>query len=166
MTVFKKTGNFQIDLRNIKNITSTIDKKLKSKLTADQKIDGLSLDELQDLSKIVKLADFMMCKYEDKKEMYSILTDFVYMIKESADDITGLDDEISELILSAEDSIKKVKDVHSRLHKRTGIEHEDDSIKIEQILAETGSINLTKFTTEINTVGYQQNSEEESEQVI
>ena len=166
MTVFKRPNNFQIDLTNIRNITSTIDKKLKAKLTTEQKLDGLSLEELQDLSKIVKLADFMLCKYEDKKEMHSILSDFVYMIKESADDITGLDDDISELILSAEDSIKKVKDVHSRLHKKTGMEHDDDSLKIAQILAETGSINLTKFTTEINTVGYQPNSEGESEQVI
>ena len=166
MTVFNTTRNFSKDLGNIRNLTSKIDKKLKEKSTPEQKINGLSFEELNDLSKIVKLADFMLCKYEDKKDMQSILTDFVSMIKESAEDITGIDDEISELILSAEDSIKKVKDVHSRLHKRTGMENEDDSHKIDQILAETSSINLTKFTTDINTVEYQQNSEEESGQVI
>ncbi|MDX1597010.1 MAG: hypothetical protein R3327_08750 [Nitrosopumilaceae archaeon] len=166
MTVFNTTRNFSKDLGHIRNLTSKIDKKLKEKSTPEQKINGLSFEELNDLSKIVKLADFMLCKYEDKKDMQSILTDFVSMIKESAEDITGIDDEISELILSAEDSIKKVKDVHSRLHKRTGMENEDDSHKIDQILAETSSINLTKFTTDINTVEYQQNSEEESGQVI
>lgn len=166
MTVFNSKRNFQNDLSHIKKITSTIDKKLKAKLTDEQKIDRLSFEELQDLSKIVKLADFMMCKYEDKKEMHSILTDFVYVIKESAEHITGIDDEISELILSAEDSINKVKDVHARLHNKSGMEKEDDSLKIEQILAETSPINLTKFTTDINTVGYQSNSKEESEQVI
>ena len=166
MTVFNTARNFPKDLSYIKNLTSKIDKKLKEKSTLEQKIEGLSFEELNDLSKIVKLADFMLCKYEDKKEMQSILIDFVSMIKESAEDVTGIDDEISELILSAEDSIKKVKDVHSRLHKHSGMEKEDDSLKIEQILAETSPINLTKFTTEINTVGYQQNSEEESGQVI
>ncbi len=166
MTVFNTTRNFSKDLSYIKNLTSKIDKTIKEKSTPEQKIEGLSFEELNDLSKIVKLADFMLCKYEDKKEMQSILIDFVSMIKESAEDVTGIDDEISELILSAEDSIKKVKDVHSRLHKHTGMEKEDDSLKIEQILAETSPINLTKFTTEINTVGYQQNSEEESGQVI
>jgi len=166
LTVFNGTRNFSKDLGHIKNLTSKIDKKIKEKSTPEQKLEGLSFEELNDLSKIVKLADFMLCKYEDKKEMQSILIDFVSMIKESAEDVTGIDDEISELILSAEDSIKKVKDVHSRLHKRTGMEKEDDSLKIEQILAETSPKNLTKFTTEINTVGYQQNSEGESGQVI
>ena len=75
----------------------------------DSKIDKLSMEELQDLGKIVGLADFMMCKYEDKKETKEILGHFVSIIRDSAESIGEIDDEVSELIISSEDSINKNK---------------------------------------------------------
>ena len=61
----------------IRAISSKIDKKLSEiKSSDDSKIDKLTLEELRDLDKIVGIADFMMCKYADKKEMRSILQDF------------------------------------------------------------------------------------------
>ncbi len=157
-------NNFKIDLDRIKNITSKIDKKLSQvKISEEEKISGLTLEELQDLSKIVGLADFMLYKYEDKKDVRAILQEFVEMIKTSAVEVEGMDDDISELILSAEDSIKKIKNSHGKIHQKTGFEKDNDSFQIDEILRETGSINLTKIATEINTVGYQSNSKEESE---
>ena len=47
------------------------------------KIDKLTLDELQDLDKIAGIADFMLTKYADKKEMYSILKHFTPIITET-----------------------------------------------------------------------------------
>lgn len=166
MDIISNKLGFKRELARIKTISEKIDNKLShSKISEEEKIQGLTLEELQDLSKIVGLADFMLQKYEDKKDMHSILGDFVTMIKESAEGIGGLDDEISELILSAEDSLKKVKESHQKIYSKSEFEKED-SIQAAQILAETSSINLTKFATEINAVEYQQNSQEDSEQVI
>ena len=156
--------NFKKDLARIKSISGKIEKKIsQTNISEDQKISGLTVEELQDLSKIVGLADFMLYKYEDKKDVRAILEEFVGMIKESAEAIDGIDDEISELILSAEDSIKKIKDTHGRIHQKSGLEKENDQFQVTEILRETGSINLTKIATEINTVGYQQNSQGESD---
>jgi len=156
--------NFKRDLERIKNITGKVDKKLSQvNISEEEKISGLTLEELQDLAKIVGLADFMLYKYEDKKDVRAILGEFVEMIKASAIEIEGMDDEISELILSAEDSIKKIKTSHGKIHQKSGFENNDDSFQIDEILRETGSINLTKIATEINTVGYQPNSKVESE---
>lgn len=163
MDILNNKNGFKRDLQRIKNLSEKIDKKLsQTRISEEEKIQGLTLEELQDLSKIVGLADFMLYKYEDKKDMRSILSDFVTMIKESAEGIDGLDDEISELILSAEDSIKKIKESHRKIYAKSEFEM-DDSFKAEQILAETGSINLTNFATEINAVEYQHNSSEKSE---
>jgi len=107
--------NFTKDIQRIKDISSKIDKKLSVKSSDDVKIDKLSLEELQDLDKIVKIADFMVCKYADKKEMSSILKHFASIISETAISLEDLDDEISELIISAEDSINKVKDMHENI---------------------------------------------------
>lgn len=163
LDILNNKNGFKRDLQRIKNLSEKIDKKLsQTGISEEEKIQGLTLEELQDLSKIVGLADFMLYKYEDKKDMRSILGDFVAMIKESAEGIDGLDDEISELILSAEDSIKKIKESHRKIYAKSEFEMED-SFKAERILAETGSINLTKFATEINAVEYQHNSSQKSE---
>jgi hypothetical protein len=137
-------------------------KKLSEvKPSEDSKIDKLTMEELQDLDKIVGIANFMMCKYADKKEMRSILKHFTSIIDETASSLVDLDDEVSELIISAEDSINKVKDMHSHISDKSDFKKKylDGPDYNEH---ETSAINLTNFVTEINTVEYQQNSREET----
>ena len=94
--------NFLKDIERIRSISSIIDKKLSDVKSSDtNKIDKLTLDELQDLDKIVRIADFMLCKYADKKEMRSILEYFTSIITVTANSMDNLDHDISELILSA-----------------------------------------------------------------
>ena len=50
------------------------------------------------MDKIVGIANFMICKYADKKEMRSILKHFASIIDETAESLEDLDDEVSELI--------------------------------------------------------------------
>ena len=154
--------DFSKDLERIKSISSIIDKKLSEvKPSDDSKIAKLTLEELQDLDKIVGIANFMMCKYADKKEMYSILKHFTSIIDETANSLEDLDDEVSELIISAEDSINKVKDMHSHISDKSDFKKRYlDGPDYNEY--ETSAINLTNFVTEINTVEYQQNSREET----
>ena len=154
--------DFSKDIDRIKSISSIIDKKLSEvKPSEDSKIDKLSLEELQDLDKIVGIANFMMCKYADKKEMRSILKHFTSIIYETASSLENLDDEVSELIISAEDSINKVKDMHTHISDKSDFKKKylDGPDYNEH---ETSPINLTNFVTQINTVEYQQNSREET----
>ncbi|MCV0366747.1 MAG: hypothetical protein K5798_05750 [Nitrosopumilus sp.] len=159
MITISSKRDFLKDFQRIKEISAKIDKKLSEVKPSDaDKIDKLTLDELQDLDKIVKIADFMMCKYSDKKEMSSILRHFTSVISETAVSLEDLDDEISELIISAEDSINKVKDIHAHISNKSDFKknyHDGPDFNEE----ETSGINLTNFVTEINTVEYQQNSQ-------
>jgi len=153
---------FSKDLDRIRSISSKIDQKLSNTQPPDNAvIDKLSVDELQDLKKIVGIADFMVCKYEDKKEMQSILKHFVLIISETANSLEDLDDEVSELTIAAEVSINKMKDMHSHIS-----EHSDFKKKYhdgpDYNEYETSGINLTNFTTEVHTVEYQQNSQGET----
>ena len=148
------------DIARIKNISSKIDKRL-SELKSDSddsKIEKLSVEELQDLDKIASIADFMLCKYEDKKEMKSILKYFKSIISDTSESLNSLDDEVSELIMSAEDSINKVKDMYAHLSEQSDFKKKYHSGP-DYAEHETSGINLTNFAIEINTVGYQQNSQ-------
>ena len=154
---------FAKDIGHIESLSAKIEQKLSA--STDFKIDKLTLEELQDINKIVGLANFMLFKYEDKKEARLILQHFVSIITESAQSIECIDDEISELILSAEDSINKVKNMHSKISEKSDLEKSylDESDYNEP---KTGSINLTNFTTAINPSEYQQNSQGSTVQVI
>ncbi len=162
LTILNSKRDFSKDIDRIRALSSKIDKKLsEAKLANNDKIDKLTLEELQDLNKIVGVADFMLCKYADKKEMRSILKHFVSIISDTANSLENLDDEISELIISAEDSINKVKDMHANISEKSDFKkrYHDGPDYNEH---ETSAINLTNFTTEVNTAEYQQNSQEQT----
>ena len=112
--------DFFKDVEHIRSLSSIIDKKLSEvRPSESDKINNLTLDELQDLDKIAGIANFMLSKYADKKEMRSILKHFTSIIAETTDSMGDLDDEVSELILSAEDSINKVKDMHANIDDKS-----------------------------------------------
>ncbi|MCH8916152.1 MAG: hypothetical protein IIA82_09985, partial [Thaumarchaeota archaeon] len=120
MTILNSKRNFSKDIERIRTLSSKLDKKLSEvKPSDDDKINKLTLEELQDLNKIVGIADFMLCKYADKKEIHSILKHFVSIISDTANSLENLDDEISELIISAEDSINKVKEMHVHISEKS-----------------------------------------------
>ena len=159
LNVLNTKRDFSKDLERIKSLSSKIDKKISDAKSSDDKnLEKLTLEELQDLNKIVGIADFMLVKYADKKEMRSILKYFVSVISDAAGSIEDLDDEISELIMSAEDSISKVKGIHVDISEKSDFKkkYHDGPDYNEH---ETSAINLTNFATEINTVEYQQNSQ-------
>ena len=159
LNVLNTKRDFSKDLDRIKSLSSKIDKKISDAKSSDDKnLEKLTLEELQDLNKIVGIADFMLVKYADKKEMRSILKYFVSVISDAAGSIEDLDDEISELIMSAEDSISKVKGIHVDISEKSDFKkkYHDGPDYHEH---ETSAINLTNFATEINTVEYQQNSQ-------
>ncbi len=159
MTILNSKRNFSKDIERIRTLSSKLDKKLSEvKPSDDDKINKLTLEELQDLNKIVGIADFMICKYADKKEIHSILKHFVSIISDTANSLENLDDEISELIISAEDSINKVKEMHVHISEKSDFKkrYHDGPDYNEH---ETSAINLTNFGTEVNPAEYQQNSQ-------
>ncbi len=158
MIILNSKRNFSKDIERIRTLSLKIDKKLSEAKPSDDRIDKLTLEELQDLNKIVGIADFMLCNYADKKEMRSILKHFVSIISDTANSLENLDDEISELIISAEDSINKVKDMHVHISEKSDFKKRYHNGP-EYNEHETSAINLTHFGTEVNPREYQQNSQ-------
>jgi len=115
------------DLKKIQKFTSLIETKLLNFDKDEQKIDKLSFEELQDLNKLLQIADFILTKYEDKKQVYNLIKDFVDMISKSSNSLDFLDDKISELVVSAQSTISGIKNLQSGVSENFSLIHPNTS---------------------------------------
>ncbi len=146
--------NFKKDLKKIRRISSIVEKKLSQfDKKEEQKIEKLTYEELQDLSKLTSAADYILTKHEDNREVYSLLKDFVDMINNSSASMDLLNDRISELVLSAESSISKIKNLQGDVSENYSlIQSDSKKQEIEAIITpESSTNNLTKSTTAVYT---------------
>lgn len=103
----------------VRSVSSGIGKRLSALDPSDEAaVPNLSHEELHDLNRLVGIADFLLCKYADKKEAYSIFKEFASIVAKTADSLEQIDDEISELMLSANDSVGRITDMRDRLSDR------------------------------------------------
>ena len=103
------------DLKKIQKFSSMVETKLRNYDKDEKKIEKLSFEELQDFHKLLQIADFILTKYEDKKQVYNLIKDFVDMISNSSNSMDFLDDKISELVVSAQSTIAGIKTLQSNV---------------------------------------------------
>lgn len=133
MNILKKHAK---DLTRIKKVTSLVEARLESEISR------LDTEELQDLDKLLQMAGFILCKYEDRRQTHALLAEFVGIIERSAGSLESVNDQIDELALSAEGAILRIKDIQSSM----------SDAKPE---AKKSGINLTKSSIPIYTHEYQ-----------
>ena len=146
--------NFKKELKKIRRISSFVEKKLSQFDKKDEKkIEKLSYEELQDLSKLTSAADYILTKYEDNREVYSLLKDFVDMINNSSASMDMLNDRINELVISADSAITKIKNLQGDVSENYSLisseakKHEKET----SITPESSTNNLTKSVTAVYT---------------
>lgn len=151
----------------VRKLSSLVDKKMESyRQKNNQKIEKLTPAELQDLHEILRIADFILTKHEMNKDFHSILKEFVGIINKSANSVESLDDEICELVISAESTITHIKSLQGKVSDDFDFEANQKEGKIEGITYESNGNNLTNSSTGVHPREYQQNSTVEAEQVI
>ena len=98
----------------MRKFSSIVEKQLeKSKKSDEAAVENLTFEELRDLDKLLQITSFLLCKYENKREVYSLLKDFASMARSSTDSIGMLDDQIGEMALGADDAIKRIRELQS-----------------------------------------------------
>jgi uncharacterized protein YfiM (DUF2279 family) len=146
--------NFRKELKKIRRISSIVEKKLiQFDKKEERKIEKLTYEELQDLSKLTSAADFILTKYENNREVYSLLKEFVDMINSSSTSMDLLNDRISELVISAGSAISKIKNLQGDISENYSL-MSSDSIKQKNeaiITPESSTNNLTKSATAVYT---------------
>ena len=120
-SILKNLGNKlrgKTDLVDIRNFSKLVNKRLEELNKNNEfKINQLGVDELNDLNKLLQIADYILCSHEEKKELHSILKKFVDVINESISSIENIDDKTNELIISADSTISKIKNHQISMNK-------------------------------------------------
>mgnify|MGYP001210990499 CR=1 FL=1 len=104
-----------VNLEKVKHFKSVIEKKIDS---GDiQKFQNYEYEELNDFHKILQICEFILEKYESKRELSQNLKKFVSVIDSTLINLESLDEEINELTVSADFSLKKIQEFKSNLIK-------------------------------------------------
>jgi len=123
----KKQRNFIKDFKKIEKFSSLVEKRLLTFDKDKQRIEKLSIEELQDLNELLRLADYILTKHEDKKEVYALLKDFVAMINNSSNSMDLLNDKITELVVSAEAAISRIKNLQTDISENYSLKGTKES---------------------------------------
>ena len=84
--------------------------------TADRRaVESIAPEDLRDFEAVLQAARYLMFKYDDRREVRALMKDLVGIIERSTDGLGAIDDQICELVLSVEDSIRRIKDAQARM---------------------------------------------------
>ena len=150
----KKNRNFTKDLKKVRIFSFLAEKKLSQFDKKDEnKIKNMTFEQLQDLQQLTSAANFILLKYEDNKEVYSLLKDFVDMIHNSSESVDLLNDKIMEMIVSAESAISRIKKLQGDVSENfslisTSKMNDENEPKIT---TKASTNNLTKSATAVYT---------------
>lgn len=154
-------------MSKVQKLSALVDEKMKSyRQKNNQKIEKLTPAELQDLHEILRIADYILTKHEMNKDFHSILKEFVGIINHSANSVESLDDEICELVISAEGTISRIKTLQGKVSDDYDLEANQKESEIKENHSKSSGNNLTNSSIGVYTHGYQCNSAVEAEQVI
>ena len=152
--ISKKNRNFIKDLKKVRIFSFLAEKKLSQFDKKDEnKIKNMTFEQLRDLQQLTSAANFILLKYEDNKEVYSLLKDFVDMIHNSSESVDLLNDKIMEMIVSAESAISRIKNLQGDVSENfslisTAKKNDENEPKIT---TRTSTNNLTKSATAVYT---------------
>ncbi|MBM3910924.1 MAG: hypothetical protein FJ356_04685 [Thaumarchaeota archaeon] len=149
MVSIKPTLNIQKSRKKLQKISALVEKRLAEIDSDKKKISQLSVEELQDFNQILRIADYVLYKYEHKKEVFSLIKEFVDMINSSIGSMGTLNDNLSELVISAEDSIKRIKSLQSNVSENLISEEYARSDGYTKSARHDSTNNLTKSATPV-----------------
>jgi len=149
MVSIKSTINITNSRKKIQKLSSLVEKRLEELDSDKKKINQLSLEELQDFNQILRIADYILYKYEHKKEVFSLIKEFVDMVNSSVGSMDELNDKVSELVISAEDSIKRIKCLQSNVSENFTLEPHAKSDDFAKSEGQDSTNNLTKSATPV-----------------
>lgn len=178
-------GDGQSDLSGhldkIKVLSSKIEQKIsqKDKDESDSFIETLSVEELKDIRHVMLAAEYLLTKYQDKRDIKEFLQEFIGLILNASNSVNGLKDELEDLVISAEFALQQIQTLHNDVTENLAFgrvtQTKIDDFKIPSLLStlapkvepvkimtegteilrtEVSSINLTNSTRRINTGDY------------
>lgn len=159
-----EAGTLERDIDRIRYVSGMVKKRiLESNPKYEQKIKRLTNEELEDLDHVLGLAEQLLIKHHQKKETCALFKEFVDMIKDWSCSFAEINNDVQELMVSAQYSVSEIKTAQSDVASNLSFGERE---KQQSQSANVGTINLTKSVTPVYTQEYQQNHQAQCEQVI
>src|SRR5438309_11029054 len=110
----RSSEDISVPLDKIRDISSKIQEKIiqKSPDKDDKFIETLSVEELKDLRQVILAAEYLLTKYQDKRDLKIFLEDFIGIIMHAANSVNTLKDELEDLVISAEVALQQIQTLH------------------------------------------------------
>jgi hypothetical protein len=159
------------------SISAKIEQKIaqKSPDKDDKFIETLSVEELKDLRQVMMAADYLLSKYQDKKELKLFLEDFIGVILHATNSVNSMRDDLTDLLISAETAFHQIQTLHEEVTQHLSLDRfvqtrlddyhlrspksvmpaKIESVKVEPV---SSPINLTNTTRRIYTRDYLTNT--------
>lgn len=165
-------------LFRIKTLSSKIEQKIAQKDKGDDGfIDTLSVEELKDLRQVILASEYLLTKYQDKKDLKVFLEEFIGIIMHATNSVNGLRDELEDLVISAEVALQQIHTLHDDVAQTLtlgrGSQTKLDDFRLSRVsampllrepvnapatetptVAQSSSINLTNPTRRVHTSDY------------
>jgi len=141
------------ELRKVRHFSSIIIKKLKFESINSENINSFTFEELTDINKILSLTDFILTKYEHKKNMRLILKEFVDLITKSTNSLESIDDEVEEMLIFSNAEISRLKNIQRNFSKKNDFVFNENEPENEQN-SKNSVNNLTRFSTDVYSSNY------------
>jgi|SRR5579872_64631 len=174
----ESSGDVSIPLDKIRNISSKIEEKITQKTPDkdDKFIETLSVEELKDLRQVMMAAEYLLSKYQDKKELKVFLEDFIGIILHATNSVNTMRDDLTDLLISAEMAFNQIQTLHEEVtqnlsmdrfvqtrlddYRNTFVPQAVAPTKIEEAKVKEvpSPINLTNTTRRIYTHDYLTNT--------
>lgn len=164
-------------LFRIKTLSSKIEQKIAQKDKGDDGfIDTLSVEELKDLRQVILASEYLLTKYQDKKDLKVFLEEFIGIIMHATNSVNGLRDELEDLVISAEVALQQIHTLHDDVAQTLtlgrGSQTKLDDFRLSRVslpllrepvnesstetpaVTQPSSINLTNPTRRVHTSDY------------
>jgi hypothetical protein len=138
-------------------------KILESNPNYEEKLQNLTKEELEDLDKVLGMAEQILLKHQHKKDAYVLLKEFSDLLKNWTLSLSEINDQIQIMLISVQSSVSEIKNAQNDVSTNFSI---DETKKQPQTLTTQGTINLTKSATGVYPQEYQQNNQVQFEQVV
>ena len=145
--------NISRHLERIRTLSSKVEQKIAQKSSENdaQFVETLSVEELKDLRQVMMAAEYLLSKYQDKKDLKEFLEEFVGIIMHAANSVNVVRDDLTDLVISAETALQQIQDLHEEVSQSLTlgrfVQTKIDDYKERRPEDTPSSINLTNTTT-------------------
>lgn len=78
-------------------------------------LEGMTAEEISDLRRVLALAEYVLEKHQDRRQLRDVLREFVGVMDSSISSIRGLDSEIEDLAATAEAHVARLRAAQSAI---------------------------------------------------